>query len=218
MKIGFILLAGGVGKRMESKTPKQYLSLSGQPLIKYSLEIARKSNSIDAITIVCSENYQNMLAGTKTIFAQPGKRRQDSVYNGFCALPSDCDIIIVHDGARPFLTEKMIADLISTSENYKAATIGMPVKYTVKECDENNCVIKTLDRSKVWEIQTPQMIKYSVLKQGFEKSLRENLSVTDDVSLAELIGEKVKIVAGSYENIKITTPKDLKIAEQILLS
>ena len=153
----------------------------------------------------------------KTIkFALPGKRRQDSAYNGLKA--SENELICIHDAARPFISKPLVLRVLEEGRIHGAAAVGMPVKFTIKEADSKNFVKNTPDRAKIWEIQTPQVLHREILMEGFQYALQHDITVTDDVSLAELIGKQVKLVEGSYENLKITVPSDLTIVNQLLQS
>ena len=208
-----ILLCGGKGQRMGSTTPKQYLLLKNKPIALYSYEFFVALKIFKQIIVVCEKDYQHLFP--KASFASPGNTRQDSVYNGYKLVEEDTDIVCIHDGARSFLEKSLIDNLMIEAKNTGAATLGIPATNTIKLCNEN-IVEKTLDRKKLFEIQTPQALKLSILKQGFDKARENKLTVTDDVSLAELIGQKVKIVEGSKKNIKITTPFDLTLANFFL--
>jgi len=214
MNLSIILLSGGKGKRIGGDTPKQYLPLCGKPIAHYSFTTLIDANVADEIIVVCDPSYQSLFPGAT--FAQPGKERQDSVYNGLQKVSSNSDLVLIHDIARPILREEELHAVIKQAKIHGAATLAMPLKFTIKEADEDQMVVKTLDRSKLYEIQTPQVLKKDLLIEGFKKAHEENALVTDDVSLAELISHPVKLVMGSYDNIKITTPEDLTFAENIL--
>lgn len=214
--LSLILLAGGTGSRMNSATPKQFLSLNGKPLVLYSLEIFLKIPEIKEIVVVTPESWQPLFASFPVKFARPGPRRQDSVYNGLQEVTHDW--VLTHDGVRPFITLNMVTELIQMGKKVGAATLGMPIKPTVKECCNDHFVERTPDRSKMWEIQTPQMLSKELFTKGFQLTQERNLTVTDDTTLAELQGHPVKLVKGHYMNLKITTPDDLLVAQSLLHS
>lgn len=218
--VSVILLAGGTGQRMQTSTPKQFLPLKNKPVVNYSLEAFASSPYVHEIILVCDPQYRTLFSRPHPEialkYALPGPRRQDSVYNGFKAASSSSDLICIHDSARPFITQEMIENVIQGALEVGAATLAVPVKFTVKESDGGHFVSHTPDRSRLWEIQTPQAVKPGLLESGFQTAIAQNITVTDDVSLVELIRHKVKLVTGSYGNIKITTPDDLIIAEQLL--
>jgi 2-C-methyl-D-erythritol 4-phosphate cytidylyltransferase len=215
-----ILLAGGKGIRMCSNVPKQFMLLDAKPIILYSFELFASLPETTEIIVVCETAYrsifQNKNHRVNIQFADPGSRRQDSVYNGFKMIDPKAKFVCIHDGARPFLTHEIVYRTLQAAAEVGAAAAGMPIKFTVKECEENCLVKNTPPRSRIWEIQTPQIIKPHLLKQGFEKAIQAGLTVTDDVSLVELIPHPVKLVEGGHDNIKITTPEDFLFAESLL--
>ncbi|XP_048437686.1 2-C-methyl-D-erythritol 4-phosphate cytidylyltransferase, chloroplastic isoform X2 [Pyrus x bretschneideri] len=194
--VSVILLAGGQGKRMGASMPKQYLPLLGQPIALYSFYTFSQMIEVREIIVVCDPSYKDVFEDAKPKiqkelkFTLPGKERQDSVYNGLQVLKDGC-----LNGA---------------------AVLGVPVKATIKEANSESYVVKTLDRRTLWEMQTPQVIKPQLLKEGFELVNREGLEVTDDVSIVEHLQHPVYITEGSYTNIKVTTPDDLLLAERML--
>ena len=145
-----------------------------------------------------------------------GKERYDSVYQGLAAC-ENCDYVFIHDGARPFITEEILARASQAVKKYKACAVGMPSKDTVKIADEEQMIAQTPKRNLVWNIQTPQVFAYSLIREAYEKARTDNMeNITDDAMVAELYGNvKIPLIEGSYENIKITTPEDLFIAEKI---
>lgn len=217
--ISVILLAGGHGTRMESTIPKQYFTLGDRPIARHSFDLFLALPEIDEIVVVCAPEFEGVFAHFSSMsvkFASPGKRRQDSVYNGL--QQSSHPLICIHDAARPFIDVKMVLTVLEAGEQYGAATVGSPIRFTIKEADPHHFVHQTPDRSKIWEIQTPQVLSRDILTQGFQHADQHNITVTDDVSLAELIGKPVKLVEGSAANLKITTRTDLAIAHHILAS
>lgn len=219
-KISVLLLAGGKGARMQTAIPKQYLVLNNKPIARYSYDLFAAMEEISEIIVVCEPEFESVfvsnLKSPKIKFAKPGILRQDSVYSGLQEIMSDSTLVITHDSARPFIDHSLIRRAIRAGIEYGAATVGMPVKFTVKECDDQAFAKKTPERSKLWEIQTPQVMKTSLLKAGFELLKAQNLIVTDDMMLIEAQGHPVKLIEGSYRNIKITTPEDMKTAELFL--
>lgn len=216
-----ILLAGGRGTRMKSAVPKQYMELEGKPLALHSYSHFITLPEAIEIIIVCDPFFRTLFppppSGKILSFALPGERRQDSVYNGFMAKQRDSNIICIHDAARPFINVDLIQRVMTSANEHGAATAAVPVKFTVKEADYSGFVMRTPDRSLMWEIQTPQAVRPGLLTLGFEKANAENITVTDDVSLIEMIGHPVKLVEGGYMNLKITTPEDLAVAKQLFL-
>jgi 2-C-methyl-D-erythritol 4-phosphate cytidylyltransferase len=145
-----------------------------------------------------------------------GKRRQESVKNGIDFLSKETDIVVIHDGVRPFVTKEMIEESIRSAVKFQAVVMAMPVKETVKMVQRDGTVLKTLDRDSLWQIQTPQTFQVNVIKEAHYRAMEDGFIGTDDASLVERLGVKVRILPGSYTNIKITTPEDLMLAHLIL--
>lgn len=217
-KISAILLCGGKGTRMRTDVPKQYLLLGGKPIAQYSFEVFDAHSHISEIVVVCEPEFQTYFSSIskKISFAEPGERRQDSVYQGLQKVSKHCDLISIHDSARPFVSKEMFDRACTEALKYGAATVGVPIPFTAKQSCSQGLVINTLQRESIWEIQTPQILTPEILHRGFAYAIKNNIIVTDDVSLAELIGHPVKIVEGSRDNLKITTPEDLAIAKTFL--
>ncbi len=217
--VSVILLAGGKGTRIKSTSPKQYLLLKNKLMARHSFEVFLSTPNIKEIIVVCEPAYQHYFATDSHVpilFALPGERRQDSVFNGLEKVSADTEWVCIHDSARPLINSEIVNRVIDAACEVGAATTGMPLKFTVKESNAQCLVKKTLDRSLIWEIQTPQVIKIDLLKRGFNCANKNNLTVTDDVSLVELLGLPVKLVEGSDCNIKVTTSQDLVIAEHFM--
>lgn len=226
MKCTAIVLAAGQGKRMNSRVQKQFLLLQGKPLLYYSLACFQNSSVIDDMIVVtgkesidfCKKEIVELYGFTKVKAVIPGgKERYDSVYAGLCACEGT-DYVFIHDGARPFVTEDMLQRLKSAVTEYGACTAGMPSKDTVKIADEKGLVAKTPKRSHVWMIQTPQVFSFGLILEAHNRARQGSMEeITDDAMVIETCTDrKIKLVEGSYENIKITTPEDLLIAERIL--
>ena len=145
-----------------------------------------------------------------------GKERQDSVYNGLKLLDKKCHVVLIHDGARPFVSDKIIDNCIEEAKNHKAVVVGVPVKDTIKVIDKDKYIVDTPNRSVLWAVQTPQTFDYNILIDSYKDAFKNGFYGTDDAMLVERIGYKVKMVEGSYNNIKITTQEDLNIGSQIL--
>lgn len=217
MKTSAILLAGGMGSRMQSATPKQFLAINQKPIARYSFELFLEMPQIDEIIVVCPPSFRELFTTSQNKpikFALPGERRQDSVFNGLQA--SSHELICIHDAARPFIDRDLVLRVLESGQQNGASAAGMPIKFTIKESDSHHFVKNTPDRTHIWEIQTPQVLHRNLLLEGFKYALENNLTVTDDVALAELIGKKVKLVEGYHTNLKITVPSDLNIAAHLL--
>lgn len=226
MKSTAIVLAAGQGKRMNSKVQKQFLLIKGKPVLYYSLSCFQNSREIEEIIVVtgkesinfCKQEIIEAYGFSKVKAVIPGgKERYDSVYAGLCAC-EDSDYVFIHDGARPFLSNDMIRRGKEAVLDYGACVIGMPSKDTIKIADENGMVESTPSRNKVWNIQTPQIFSYTAIREAHEKARQQNMAdITDDAMVIERFGNmKIKLVEGSYKNIKITTPEDIVVAEKIL--
>ncbi len=223
-----IVLAAGQGKRMHSRIQKQFLEIQGYPVLYYSLRCFQESSLIRDIVLVtgaesveyCRENIVEKYGFTKvTTVVVGGKERYDSVYAGLCAC-RDCEYVLIHDGARPFITEEILKRGLDKAGETGACVIGMPSKDTVKLADDHGFVESTPDRKSVWTIQTPQIFEYPLIRNAHESiRCRDMSSITDDAMVVEQeTGVKVALAEGSYQNIKITTPEDLFIAEAFLNS
>eukprot|EP00752_Nemacystus_decipiens_P006067 g5475.t1 len=219
--VAAVLLAGGVGKRMEADMPKQFLQLQGETVLEHSLKLFLRLKGVSQVILVLDEQYRPMLqdlAGreSRLVFADPGTERQGSVYNALQKVDVDTSLVCIHDVARPLVTKACVYKVIEDAEEHGAAVLGVPMKATVKESDDGEFVQRTIDRSRLWDIQTPQVIKPDILRKGFERVIADGLEVTDDVSIVEQLGLPVKLTEGDYTNLKLTTPEDLVIAGQIL--
>lgn len=220
-----IVLAAGQGKRMGTKIQKQYLEIEGKPVLYYALRAFEESKLIEDIVLVvgagqtdyCKTQMVSKYGFTKVkTIVEGGKERYHSVANGL--LEVEDGYVFIHDGARPFVNEEILQRVYNEVVRYNACVVGMPVKDTIKIADKDGFADVTPDRKLVWQIQTPQVFETSLIKEAYKKLMEsDTINVTDDAMVAEqMLGVKVKLVEGSYENIKITTPEDLKIAEKFL--
>jgi 2-C-methyl-D-erythritol 4-phosphate cytidylyltransferase len=214
-----VFLAGGVGTRMGSPIPKQYLAVHNKPLALYSFEVLTSMPEVEEIIVVSEPQYHEIFLnnveskGIHLKFASPGMRRQDSVFNAIQLLQGN-PLVCVHDSARPMIDPHIVRKVVEAAANYDAAVVAVKARSTIKICDTAQFAVHTPDRATLWEIQTPQVIRLDLLKEGFINAHEKQLSVTDDASLVEALGKSVKIVEGSYKNIKVTTPEDLIFIEQ----
>jgi len=228
MHVTAIVLAAGEGLRLKSKISKPLIKIDSQPIIIYSLNTLGKHPCIKDIIVVA--NPRNLQDIRKTIkrfridkikdVVLGGKVRRASVAKGLEAMDSHTDLVLIHDGVRPFIDKEMVSSVIKTAKSYGAAIVGVPVKATVKEvvgCRlsvvSKFVVKKTLRRDNLWEIQTPQVFRKDLILKAYDKF--GDIDVTDDAMLVEKLGAKVSVVRGAYNNIKITTPEDLVIAQAI---
>ena len=231
MKTTAIVLAAGSGKRMNSNVKKQYLEIDEKPVLFYSLRTFEDS-FVDSVILVTSEKEKEYCKkeiidkyNFKKVhkIVNGGAERYHSVMNAMMEAGT-CDYIFIHDGARPFITQDILKDLYETVCATKACVTAMPVKDTIKIADKDGFIESTPNRSLVWNIQTPQVFDYNLIKQAYtslkekEKEIIEKgIQITDDAMVVEYFtGQKIKLVKGSYYNIKITTPEDLEIAQKFV--
>ena len=223
-----IVLAGGQGKRMGTEVQKQYLDIAGKPLLYYSLHAFQESNVINEIILVVGEgqreyvrkNFVDTYNFTKVVrIVEGGKERYDSVWSGLCAIremgSTGKSYVFIHDSARPFVTEEILLRSYEEVARTSACVVGMPSKDTVKLVDDDAFAKETPNRNYVWIIQTPQVFDTALITEAYSKLMaQDNIQVTDDAMVVEQqMGLPVKMVKGSYENIKVTTPEDLDVAE-----
>ncbi|MFJ7931890.1 2-C-methyl-D-erythritol 4-phosphate cytidylyltransferase [Peribacillus sp. NPDC096448] len=216
-----VIPAAGQGKRMKAGKNKLFIELSGIPIIVYTLRVFEEDPDCRGIILSINpaeKDYFNQLIaayGLKKVkkLVMGGKERQQSVYNGL--QHAEEDIILVHDGARPFINLGQISELTAAASLHGGAVIAVPVKDTIKKA-ANKKVLETVERSSLWAVQTPQAFRVSILKSAYEQAEAEAFLGTDDASLLERINEQVVIIEGNYDNIKITTQEDLYFAEAIL--
>ena len=218
-----IVLAAGKGKRMKTEVRKQYLMLAGKPILYYSLNVFQRSDIIDEIVLVvgdgeidyCREQFVEKYGFTKVSkIVTGGAERYHSVWNALKET-REKGYVFIHDGARPFVDETILKRTYAEVINCRACVVGMPVKDTIKLADENGFVADTPPRSRLWMVQTPQVFETALVREAYAQLTQaEDRTVTDDAMVVEsMLGFPVKLVEGSYENVKITTPEDLKIGE-----
>lgn len=223
--VSAVIVAAGMGKRMGTDKNKQYIEIGNKAVLAHTIESFQNNEYIDEIIIVTREEEIDYcrreivekfsLSKVKSIVVG-GNERQDSVYNGLISVNQNCEIALIHDGARPFIEDICITNSIICALNFKACVVGVKVKDTIKRVDEKENVIDTPDRTCLWQVQTPQAFHYSLIIEAYKKGIKQGWKVTDDSMLVEKFGHKVKMIEGSYENIKITTPEDLIFAKAII--
>lgn len=219
-----IIPAAGQGTRMKAGVNKQFLELFGKPVLVHTLEIFEKCDLINDVILVASsgeEDYCHHLLqeyglSKITRIITGGRERQHSVARGLDLVSDKCDIVAVHDGARPLLLLSHLRKVLEAVSVNDGVILAVPVKDTIKEIMSDQIVRSTMDRTKLWMVQTPQVFRKDVLMYAYQKAREEGFAGTDDASLAEHYGFRIKVVEGSYENIKITTPEDLDLAELII--
>ena len=216
-KIGAIIVGAGSSRRLGRD--KVFISLAGKPMLAWSIDTCQNSKLIDQITVVLNQakldlgrKIANERGWSKVVEICPGgRRRQDSVRQGLNEL-EDCDWVMIHDCARPFLNEDLIRDGLEAVQATGAAVAAVPIKDTVKLGGSDMLVSKTLNREELWAVQTPQLFRFDIIAAAHEQ-IKDD--VTDDAAMVERLGYKVRLYMGSYDNIKITTPEDLVLAELI---
>ncbi|ACL68853.1 2-C-methyl-D-erythritol 4-phosphate cytidylyltransferase [Halothermothrix orenii] len=225
MKVGVIIPAAGQGRRMGRDMNKQYLLLNGRPILAHTLSLFFSSGKkFDQITVVVRPQekeycYQNVIQkyfpGKPIKLVSGGETRRESVYAGLKSFSPEIDYVIIHDGARPLMPYPVLERVLKGIVEYDAVTTGVRVKDTIKFINGGGFVSNTPDRGKLIAVQTPQAFRYDIIKKAHEE-ISSDIQVTDDAFLVEKLGYPVKVIKGSYDNIKVTTPVDLIIAEAIL--
>ena len=206
------------------RTKKPYLKLLDEPVLTHTIGVFDRNPVVDGIYVIVHETdfevCQSVVIAPYrfqkvTGLVSGGDTRQDSVFNGLQALPDNTDFVVVHDGVRPFVTDEMIFTCLEAAAAWGAAVAAVPVKDTVKAADTEGFVVDTPDRSQLWTVQTPQAFQKDLLLDAHQHARQKELQATDDAALVEQLGFKVKLVMGSYRNLKITTSEDLIIAEAL---
>jgi len=222
MKVSAIIPAAGLGLRMGTDIPKQFLLLDGKPILHHTLSVMEKCPLVDEIILVVAESglaqaeesvRQKYPKVVKVVLG--GRERQDSVYNGLIHLKPDTGVVVVHDGVRPFVPLDLIRECIEAARDFGAAIAAIPLSDTIKKVNGGGWVEQTVDRTDLWRVQTPQAFQYPLLKEAFEKARDDGYYGTDEGSLIEYLGREVKVIPGSEFNIKITRLEDLALGEKI---
>jgi 2-C-methyl-D-erythritol 4-phosphate cytidylyltransferase len=224
MRVVAIIPAAGEGRRMGGGVEKQFLQLQGIPILAHTLGVFDKSPEIDDVVLVVAPQQRQALKERvlgpypcRKLFGvvDGGSERQESVASGLEAVPADCELVVVHDGVRPLVSVDLLGAVLKAANEHGAALAAIPAGDTVKRAKER-VVLETLKREAIWLAQTPQAFQASILRSAYEKAFRDKIMVTDDAALVESLGVSVHLVPGSPENIKVTTPTDLVIAEALL--
>jgi 2-C-methyl-D-erythritol 4-phosphate cytidylyltransferase len=222
--IAAIVPAAGAGIRMEAALPKQFLALGDRPLLVHTLQGLSQSPLIDTVVLVVPADW---VSKAKAELVEPhrltkvgavvagGARRQDSVAAGLEALPPEVNLVVVHDGVRPFVTAEMVAAVVEAAKDVGAAVTAVPVTDTVKKVD-GGVVVETLRRERLVSVQTPQAFSRSLLAEALGRAETDGVAGTDEAALVERLGHPVRVVSGSPYNLKITTPEDWALAEALL--
>lgn len=222
MNAGVVIPAAGKGRRMGAPISKQFLDLCGEPVLIRTLRVFLHHPAVSRLVIAVSREEEASVRGLleeydfpreKVVITLGGKERQDSVYRGLMEL--DTEWVLVHDAVRPFVTHGQISALLNQAEEGGAAILAVPVKDTIKEVSPELSVDRTLERSRLWSVQTPQAFRRSLLIKAHEEGKEKGLAATDDAMLMEAMGVEVRVVTGDYSNLKLTTPEDMILAEAI---
>ncbi len=220
-----VIVAGGTGKRMGTSIKKQYMMLGNMPILARTIDCFQKCDYISDIVIVtgidevefCKKEIVDKFNFDKVKkIVAGGKERQYSVYNGLCALSENTDIVLIHDGVRPFIRVSDVKKIIEETAKFDCCVLGVKVKDTIKICKSDDFINDTPNRNDLWIAQTPQAFKFDLIMKAYKNACDDEFLGTDDSMLAEREGYKVKMTEGSYDNIKITTAEDLYIGEAIL--
>lgn len=225
MLVNAVIVAAGKGERMGTLLPKPFLPLAGTPLLLHTLRSVKRSPLITTMVVVIAPEYEGRcrqmleaeeaLASTVSL-VHGGPERQDSVRLGLAALAPDCEVVVIHDAARPFVSAEVINRSVTVAVKTGAALVAVPVRDTLKRVDQTGTVIETIPRQGLWLAQTPQTFQVSLIREAHARALAEGKRVTDDAALIEWFGGKVEVVPGDPRNFKITTPADLHLAEALL--
>ena len=224
MLVNAVIVAAGRGTRVGGTASKVLLPVAGRPLILHTLDRFARAKEVDRAVLVAPADevaaHEELLrtsrpAGLTVVVRSGGARRQDSVRAGLDALTPDCEVVVVHDGARPFVSSDLIDRCVRESSLNRSVTVAVPARNTIKTVEDGQ-VTETLPRDRLWEIQTPQAFPVRVLREAYEKAEREGVEATDDAMLVERLGMPVHVVEGSTTNLKVTYPEDILFAEALV--
>lgn len=227
MNVSVVLVGAGLGLRMGGPVKKPFLQLHGKPIFLYTIERFSQIETISEIIFVVGpseipilrDQWHDTLYAHKVKKIVPGgKKRKDSVYNGLCQTGTDAEIVLIHDIVRPFVRKEHIEAVINKVKESHAAILAAPMKATVKETGDNLCIRRTIPRNNLWMAQTPQGFKRELILKVFDQFKTEEGEFTDDAEMVEKAGYRVEIVPGTDDNIKITTPEDMRLAGALLIN
>jgi 2-C-methyl-D-erythritol 4-phosphate cytidylyltransferase len=225
MKVTAVIVSAGIGQRFMDGKKKQFLPLAGKPVLAHTLDPFERCPLVNAVVLVvgqedmdfCLKEIVEKYQYKKISRIVPGgKTRQESVKNGVDAVPEDVEMVVIHDGVRPFVTGEMIEESVRSAIRFQAVVVATPVKDTIKTVDAEGSIRETLDRNSLWQVQTPQTFRTRIIREALRKAAEDRFLGTDDASLVERMGINVHVVQGSYANIKITTQEDLLLATFLL--
>lgn len=225
LRVNAVIVAAGKGERMETLLPKPFLALAGVPLLIHTVRSLTQSSLISKLIIVVAPERETLLRDilerhgpfpVPTCIVHGGSERQDSVRLGLVALDTECEIVVIHDAARPFIAAEIIDRSVAVAAEVGGALVAIPTRDTLKRVDPNGTVRETVPRQNLWLAQTPQTFRVPLIRAAHARALRERVAATDDAALVEQLGGQVKVVLGDPLNFKITTPDDLRLADALL--
>jgi 2-C-methyl-D-erythritol 4-phosphate cytidylyltransferase len=226
MHVNAVIVAAGEGKRMRGDIAKPFLLVGNRPVILHTLSRFAESQTVRRVIVVAAEKELSRcqdligsdaeLSCLQCVFQSGGLRRQDSVAQGLERLDADCEVVVIHDGVRPFVSPQLIDRCVEAAFRKGAAVVGVPVRSTIKIVSPDRRVQQTPPRGSLWEIQTPQVFRIEIIREAYARAAREETDATDDAMLVERLGRDVTLLEGHPTNIKITVPEDLLLAEALL--
>jgi 2-C-methyl-D-erythritol 4-phosphate cytidylyltransferase len=226
MRVNAVIVAAGEGKRIGTHIPKLFLPLASRPLILHTLSRFAESQTVRKVVLVTAEKEmarcQNLIRSDSQlrclefVLHSGGPRRQDSVSRGLSRLDSDCEVVVIHDGVRPFVSSRLIDQCVEVAFREGAVVVGVPVRDTIKVLSKDRRFRETPPRNSLWEVQTPQVFRVEIIREAYDRAAREGTEATDDAMLVERLGKSVRLLEGRTSNIKITVPEDLLFAEALL--
>lgn len=225
MRVNGVVVAAGEGKRMGGDIPKPLLSIAGRPLILHTLSRFAASQ-VHRVIVIAGANeiskYQKLIQSDIRLrsldcsFEIGGARRQDSVWRGLARVDPDCEVVVIHDGARPFILPDLIDRCTEVALREGAVVVGVPVRSTIKVVSSERRIVGTPPRDTLWEAQTPQVFRLPIIRQAYDEAMLEGMEATDDAMLVERLGKPVYLLEGHTTNIKITLPEDMLLAEALI--
>ncbi len=226
MQVNALIVAAGEGKRIGGAVPKPFLPIGDRPMILHTLRRFGESRTVRKVVLLTSKKEisrcqelvrsDSQLRGLECIIRPGGLRRQDSVSQGLTQLDADCEVVIIHDGVRPFVSSRLIDRCVENAFKEGAVIVGVPVRDTIKVISADRLVRETPPRGSLWEIQTPQVFRTEIIREAYRQAVLEGTEATDDAMLVERLGKNVTLLEGQTTNIKITVPEDFLFAETLL--
>jgi 2-C-methyl-D-erythritol 4-phosphate cytidylyltransferase len=225
MRVNAVIVAAGEGKRMGGELPKALIALAGRPLVLHTLDRFARSQVRKVILVAPEKQRKDLeqlivtdrdLGRLECVLESGGPRRQDSVGRGLNRLDDDCEVVVIHDGARPLISPAIIDRCVELALKEGAAVVGVPAKDTIKVVSASRRIESTPARNSLWEIQTPQAFRVEIIREAHRRAAQDGIEATDDAMLVERLGKTVAVLEGARSNLKITTPEDLLIAEALI--